>query len=65
MGIFKFLSLSLHDQREFDRLRKTCESEGVKIPTKQQLLKKHEQLQKLADQRMTEVGRNDNNHEHF
>ncbi|KAI0767480.1 plus-3-domain-containing protein [Fomes fomentarius] len=42
------------DQREFDRLVKTCENEKVKLPTKRQLEKKAAQLKKFIDAPMTE-----------
>ena len=44
-------------QKEFERLQKTCETEKVKLPTKRQMEKKAAQLQKLANQPMTEVRR--------
>ncbi|KAI0772759.1 plus-3-domain-containing protein [Trametes elegans] len=42
------------EQKEFDRLVKVCEVEKVKLPTKRQLEKKAAQLQRLANQPMTE-----------
>ena len=42
-------------QTEFERLIKVCEVEKVQLPTKRQLEKKVAQLQKLAEQPMTEV----------
>ncbi|KAI0827453.1 plus-3-domain-containing protein [Trametes gibbosa] len=42
------------EQKEFERLVKVCEVEKVKLPTKRQLEKKVAQLEKLANQPMTE-----------
>ncbi|KAI1792802.1 plus-3-domain-containing protein [Ganoderma leucocontextum] len=42
------------EDKEFERLQKTCETEKVKLPAKRQLEKKVAQLQKLANQPMTE-----------
>ncbi|KAM5545964.1 hypothetical protein V8D89_000090 [Ganoderma adspersum] len=42
------------EDKEFERLQKTCETEKVKLPTKRQLEKKTAQLHKLANQPMTE-----------
>ncbi|KAL7284626.1 hypothetical protein ACG7TL_001922 [Trametes sanguinea] len=43
------------DQKEFDRLVKSCEADKVKLPTKRQVEKKAAQLHKYATQPMTEV----------
>ncbi|KAI0672359.1 plus-3-domain-containing protein [Trametes maxima] len=48
------VSNSPFEQKEFDRLVRVCEIEKVKLPTKRQLEKKAAQLQKLANQNMTE-----------
>ncbi|OSD00428.1 plus-3-domain-containing protein [Trametes coccinea BRFM310] len=42
------------DQKEFDRLVKSCEADKVKLPTKRQVEKKAAQLHKYATQPMTE-----------
>ncbi|EJF56704.1 plus-3-domain-containing protein [Dichomitus squalens LYAD-421 SS1] len=42
------------EEKEFERLQKTCETEKVKLPMRRQLEKKTAQLQKLANQPMTE-----------
>ncbi|KAI9056399.1 plus-3-domain-containing protein [Trametes sanguinea] len=42
------------DQKEFDRLVKSCEADKVKLPTKRQIEKKAAQLHKYATQPMTE-----------
>lgn len=46
---------TLPQQREFDRLLKTCEGENVKLPLKRQVEKKAMQIQKLTSQPLTEV----------
>ncbi|KAL1948527.1 hypothetical protein VTO73DRAFT_12602 [Trametes versicolor] len=42
------------EQKEFERLVKVCEAEKVKLPTKRQIERKAAQLEKLANQQMTE-----------
>jgi RNA polymerase-associated protein RTF1 len=42
-------------QKEYDRLTSVYKVEGVKLPTKQALEKKHAHMQKLVSQPMTEV----------
>ncbi|CDO72114.1 hypothetical protein BN946_scf184962.g57 [Trametes cinnabarina] len=44
------------EQREFERLVKSCEADKVKLPNKRQVEKKAAQLYKFATQPMTEVG---------
>ncbi|KAI0356964.1 plus-3-domain-containing protein [Trametes cingulata] len=48
------VSNSPFEQREFDRLVKVYEAEKLKLPTKRQLEKKAAQIQRLANQPMTE-----------
>ena len=50
---FFFLSMT---QKEFERVQKACQTEGVKLPTKAQIEIKCAQLARLATQPMTEVG---------
>ncbi|TEB25534.1 hypothetical protein FA13DRAFT_1756583 [Coprinellus micaceus] len=48
------ISNSPFTDREFDRLSRTCKQEGVSLPTRKELQKKHEQMRELEKQPMTE-----------
>ncbi|EIN14535.1 plus-3-domain-containing protein [Punctularia strigosozonata HHB-11173 SS5] len=43
------------NDREFDRLVAVCKAEGVKLPRKRDLEKKHAQMKKLVEQPVTEA----------
>ncbi|THH28641.1 hypothetical protein EUX98_g5546 [Antrodiella citrinella] len=49
------ISNSSFTEREFDRLVKVCQQDGVKLPTKRQIEKKAAVLNKLASQPITET----------